>query len=237
MVGSLAIIVLSFFNVDFICSIIAIRQSAQWCGCTPFVGGGGASSFLYACQTLRGFEGVKRQCEHVASSSLVCLHGIFLISCFEAQNISHMFTIVSDASHFSFLPIHCFASTMKVAPSILQKPSTKSGSLYFYRGVRLRPGSSDAEAAEVYYRRVVVARAMTRKLSMDWTPHSPPCVLKSKWARKWDSLNNVWTPHQRVDMNLAKKIWHLNIWKWQAKRIAGGTSLIAAFKESLMVTR
>jgi hypothetical protein len=72
---------------------------------------------------------------------------------------------------------------------------------------------------------------------MDWTPHSPPCVLKSKWARKWDSLNNVWTPHQRVDMNLAKKIWHLNIWKWQAKRIAGGTSLIAAFKESLMVTR
>ena len=116
--------------------------------------------------------------------------------------------------------------------SCYQKPMPKSGSLYFYKGIRIRPGSSDAETADVYYQRVVVAKAMTRKLSMDWTPHKcppPPCVLKSKWALKWDSLNNVWTPHQRVDMDLAKKIWELDVWKWKGKRISDGSSLRTGF--------
>ena len=117
---------------------------------------------------------------------------------------------------------------MQLAPSILQPPSIKRGSLYFYKGIQIQPGCSDAEAAEVYFRRVTVAKAMTRKLSMDWTPHKcppPPCVLKSKRALKWDSLNNVWTPHQRVDMDLAKKIWELDVWKWKCKRISDGSSL------------
>ena len=123
---------------------------------------------------------------------------------------------------------------MKLAPSILQPPSIKSGSLYFYKGIQIQPGSSDAEAAEVYFRRVTVAKAMTRKLSMHssctrWQRNPKPCVLKSKRAVKWDSLNNVWTPHQRVDMDLAKKIWELDVWKWKCKRISDGSSLRTGF--------
>ena len=112
-----------------------------------------------------------------------------------------------------------------------QKPTAKSGSLYFWNETVMRPGNSDAEMADVYYRRVVVARAMTRKLSMDWTPHKcPPCVLKPKWALKLDSLNNVWTLHQRVDMDVAKKIWELDVWKWKAKRISDGNSLSPSWR-------
>ena len=114
---------------------------------------------------------------------------------------------------------------MKLAPSILQPPSIKSGSLYFYKGIQIQPGSSDAEAAEVYFRRVTVAKAMTRKLSMHssctrWQRNPKPCVLKSKWAVKWDSLMSGPTPHQRVDMDLAKQIWDMDIWKWKCKRIS-----------------
>ena len=123
---------------------------------------------------------------------------------------------------------------MKLAPSILQPPSIKSGSLYFYKGIQIQPGSSDAEAAEVYFRRVTVAKAMSRKLSMHssctrWQRNPKPCVLKSKWAVKWDYLNNVWTPHQRVDMDLAKKIWEFDIWKRKGKRISDGSSLRTGF--------
>ena len=125
-----------------------------------------------------------------------------------------------------------FSSAMKVAiQSRYQKPTAKSGSLYFWNETVMRPGYSDAEKADVYCRRVVVARAMTRKLSMDWTPHKcPPCVLKSKWALKWDSQNNVWTPHQRVDMDLANQIWELDVWKWKTNRISDGNSLSPSWR-------
>ena len=108
-----------------------------------------------------------------------------------------------------------------------QKPKAKSSSVYFWNGTVMRLGNSDAEAANVYYRRVVVARAMRQKLSLDWTPHQcPPCVLKSK--RNY--LNNVGTPHQRVDMDLVKTIWDLNIWKWRAKRFSDGNSLSPSWR-------
>ena len=103
------------FNFDCFCSIVTEQL------CTVALGRGRMQFFLYACQTLRGFEGVKRQCEHVASS-FFCMCVRFYVVWIEAQNISHMFTISSDyvlhivlffffslpssdALHLSFLPI------------------------------------------------------------------------------------------------------------------------------------
>ena len=137
-----------------------------------------------------------------------------------------------------FLPIPT-SLQMKMAPSILQTPLPWSDSLYFYKGNQIQPNSSDAQAAEIYFRRVIVARAAIteqrtrwqRKLASDlasctrWQRNPKPCVLKSKWAVKWDSLMSGPTPHQRVDMDLAKQIWELDVWKWKYKRISDGTSL------------
>jgi hypothetical protein len=78
--------------------------------------------------------------------------------------------------------------------------------LYFYKGVQIQPGSSDPELAEVYVRRVTVARAATTEARTRWQQQvaselasctSPePCVLKSKWKVKRaisadNVLNNV----------------------------------------------
>ena len=130
-----------------------------------------------------------------------------------------------------------FSLPMKVAPSILEPPLPWSGSLYFYKGNRIQPNSNDAEAAEIYFRRVIVARAATteartrwqRKLASDlasctrWQRNPEPCVLKPNWKVKWDGLQSKLTPHQCVDMNRARTIWKLDVWKWQCKRISAGT--------------
>ena len=128
---------------------------------------------------------------------------------------------------FALNSLSCFSKERCFPISSPEKPKAKSGSLYFWKGRVMRPGNSDAEVADVYYQRVVVAKAVTQKQSLDWTPHQPPpCVLKSRH----DSLNNVWTPHQRVDTEFAKNIWKLNIWEWRAKRISFGNSLSAPWR-------
>ena len=126
-----------------------------------------------------------------------------------------------------YLLVSPFSSAMKVAPSILHKPTTKSDSLYFYKGKVLRLGSQgDAEVAQaVYYQRLCSAKTMLRRQINDAASQRLR-GLKSTH----NSLNNVWTPHQRVDMELAKKIWHLDIWEWRAKRISCGNSLSPSWR-------
>ena len=133
-----------------------------------------------------------------------------------------------------------FSLPMKVAPSILEPPLPWSGSLYFYKGNRIQPNSSDAEAAEIYFRRVIVARAATteartrwqRKLASDlasctrWQRNPEPCVLKPKWKVKWDALQSKLTPHQCVDMDIEKKRKET-----QCVEVAGQTNLCGGMLE------
>ena len=161
-----------------------------------------------------------------------CMCVRFYVVWFEAQNISHMFTISSDY----VLPIcqfFFFSLPMKMAPCILLPPPTWSGSLYYYKG-GIISNRSDAETANVYFRRVMVARAESTERRTKWQQklaselasctrwQRAPCVLKPEWQVKWDGLQSKLTPHQRVDMHLAKQIWNLNVWKWQCKRISAG---------------
>ena len=117
---------------------------------------------------------------------------------------------------------------MKLAPSILQPPSIKSGSLYFYKGVRIQPGTKDPELAEVYFRRVTVARAATTEARTRWQQKvaselasctSPePCVLKSKWKRAISAdnvLNNVESLRAKLRNKIAAdKSWKVKVWIW-----------------------
>ena len=172
----------------------------------------------------------------------VCMCVRFYVVWIEAQHISHMFTISSDYflqivlfCFFLFAKFRCFTfvfsanpSTMKVAPSILQPPSIKSGSLYFYKGVQIQPGSKDPELAEVYFRRVTVARAATTEARTRWQQKvaselasctSPePCVLKSKWKVKRaisadNVLNNVESLRAKLRKQIAAdKSWKVKVW-------------------------
>ena len=105
---------------------------------------------------------------------------------------------------------------MKLAPSILKPPSITSGSLYFYKGVRIQPGTKDPELAEVYFRRVTVARAATTEARTRWqqkvaSETSPePCVLKSKWKVKRaisadNVLNNVESLRAKLRKNRCRQ--------------------------------
>ena len=128
---------------------------------------------------------VPKQCEHVASSSLscehvnqilcclVCLHGrlgtlcmLFIFSYHALKQKKHVYNCLRCFTFFfASNCLRCFSSAMKVAPSILQKPTTKSDSLYFYKGKVLRLGSQgDAEVAQaVYYHRLCSAKTMLRR--------------------------------------------------------------------------
>ena len=162
----------------------------------------------------------------------VCMCVRFYVVWFEAQHISHMFTISSD----SFLPICAFclffSLPMKMAPCILQSPPTWSNSLYYYNGGSVA-NRRDSKTAQVYFRRVMLAnRDMSvlktkwqQKLASDRHRDPTPIVLKSKWQAKWDELQDTLTPHQIVDMHLARRIWKLNVWTWEKERIAAGSCL------------
>ena len=131
---------------------------------------------------------------------------------------------------------------MKMAPCILQSPPTWSNSLYYYNGGSVA-NRRDSETARVYFRRVMLAnRDMSvlktkwqQKLASDlasctrWHRDPTPIVLKSKWQAKWDELQDTLTPHQIVDMHLARRIWKLNVWTWEKERIAAGSCLRSVF--------
>jgi hypothetical protein len=101
--GSLAIMVLNLCSTVF----LLFNHSHRW------LWGGGASSFLYASHGGSGAGahpvfciGLKRG--HNVNMWLHPFVGMcvrFSVVWLEAQNISHMFTISSDALYFSFLPI------------------------------------------------------------------------------------------------------------------------------------
>ena len=86
----------------FVCSTIATEATLH--------SGSGAGAHPVFCMRVRfseGFEVLKRG--HNVNMWLhpfFCMCVRFSVVWLEAQNISHMFTISSDASHFSFLPIH-----------------------------------------------------------------------------------------------------------------------------------
>ena len=113
---------------------------------------------------------------------------------------------------------------MKLAPSILKPPSITSGSLYFYKGVRIQPGTKDPELAEVYFRRVTVARAAATQARTRWqqkvaSETSPePCVLKSKLKVKSaisadNVLNNVESLRAKLRKTIAAdKSWKVKVW-------------------------
>ena len=142
-----------------------------------------------------------------------------------------MFCKLFCSVFFLFAKFRCFTfvfsanpSTMKVAPSILQPPSIKSGSLYFYKGVQIQPGSKDPELAEVYFRRVTVARAATTEARTRWQQKvaselasctSPePCVLKSKWKRAI-SADNVLNNVESLRAKLRNKSLQTKVGKWK----------------------
>ena len=173
--------------------------------------------------------------EHVASS--IVLHVCQVVCCLFFLHVCQVlcFTISSNLVLPIFVFCLFFSLPMKMAPCILLPPPTWSGSLYYYKGGSIS-NRSDAETAEIYFRRVMVARAETTELRTKWQQQlasdlasctrwhrdPTPVVLKSKWKAKWDGLQSKLTPHQRVDMHLAKQIWSLNVWKRQGKRISAG---------------
>ena len=142
-----------------------------------------------------------------------------------------MFCKLFCSVFFLFAKFRCFTfvfsanpSTMKLAPSILKPPSITSGSLYFYKGVRIQPGTKDPELAEVYFRRVTVARAAATQARTRWqqkvaSETSPePCVLKSKSKVKSaisadNVLNNVESLRAKLRKQIAAdKSWKVKVW-------------------------
>ena len=108
-----------------------------------------------------------------------------------------------------------------------------SSTLYFHNGCSIGK-RNDSKTAHVHFRRILTANrdmsVIKAKLASDQQLGPTPAVrLKSKWQRKWDELQDTVTPHQMVDMQLARRIFRLNIWKWEKVRIAEGSCLRSVF--------
>ena len=92
---------------------------------------------------------------------------------------------------------------------------------------------NDSKTAHVYFRRILTANrdmsVLKTKLASDRQRDPTPIRLKSKWQAKWDELQDTVTPHQMVDMQLARRIFRLNIWTWEKERIAAGSCLRSVF--------
>jgi hypothetical protein len=121
---------------------------------------------------------------------------------------------------------------MKISPNILQAPPMWSNSLYFHNGCSIGK-RNDSKTAHVYFRRILTANrdmsVIKTKLASDWQRDPTPVRLRSKWQVKWDELQDTVTPHQMVDMQLARRIFRLNIWTWEKERIAAGSCLRSVF--------
>ena len=122
---------------------------------------------------------------------------------------------------------------MKISPNIMQAQPMWSNSLYFHNGCSIGK-RNDSKTAHVHFRRILTANrdmsVIKAKLASDQQLGPTPAVrLKSKWQRKWDELQDTVTPHQMVDMQLARRIFRLNIWKWEKVRIAEGSCLRSVF--------
>ena len=168
--------------------------------------------------------------EHVASS--IFLHVCQVVYCLVFLHVCQIlrFTISSN----QVLPIFVFCFfPMKMSPNIMQAPPMWSNSLYFHNGCSIGK-RNDSKTAHVHFRRILTANrdmsVIKAKLASDQQLGPTPAVrLKSKWQRKWDELQDTVTPHQMVDMQLARRIFRLNIWKWEKVRIAAGSCLRSVF--------
>ena len=132
-----------------------------------------------------------------------------------------------------FLLVLPLVLPMKISPNIMQAPPMWSNSLYFHNGCSIGK-RNNSKAAHVHFRRILTANrdmsVIKAKLASDQQLGPTPAVrLKSKWQRKWDELQDTVTPHQMVDMQLARRIFRLNIWTWEKERIAAGSCLRSVF--------